>query len=64
MNRRDTARVAFQAAEDQQRAAYRDYAAGCRTVYDEFIRAQFTPDQSMELLHRLLDGLEVAHAST
>ena len=50
--------AALVAALDQQRAAYRDYAGGCRVAFDEFLRQEFTRDESMELLHRLLDGLQ------
>ena len=52
------------ADQDQRRAAYRDYAQECRLAYDEFVRALFTPEQAMELVHRLLDGVEVTCAST
>ena len=45
------------AISDQVRAGYRDYAQGCAAAYDEFIKAQFTPDQAMILLEQMLETL-------
>ena len=52
----EPARLAFQ---DQQKAWFRDHAQGCLLIFDEYVRAGFTPDHAMELLHRFLDGVEV-----
>lgn len=56
MNRRDFVRLA---STDQRTAAYRDYAAECRLMFDELVKVEFTRDESMELLHRILDAREV-----
>ena len=54
-----TDHAALVAALDQRRAAYRDLAAECRVAFDEFLRQEFTRDESIRLVGRILDGLQV-----
>ena len=55
MNEQD---VSVQAALDQWRARFRDRAQACKEIHDQYMRAGFSPDHAMELLHRDLDNVE------
>ena len=53
-----------QACHDQFTAAARDYAEGCRDVFDAFLRQEFTRDEALVLVCCFLDGQQVSYAST
>ena len=50
--------AAITAHQDQTTAFYRDHAEACKTIHDQYIRAGFSPDHAMELLHRQLNRVE------
>ena len=54
MNEEDTLR----AARDQTMAFYRDHAEACKAIHDQYIRAGFSPDHSMEFVFYQLRRIE------
>ena len=40
---------------DQEKAAYRDYAAHCRAVFDELLKHDFTRDEAVTLTLPVVD---------